>query len=607
MVTKPLLVLITSVGVLSGCAQHHDVDWFSPAFPNRQYVRTTQVDEHARRAYVDGLNLEHQGSPQCVDAYFECACHLWQHAQTEASQQTNGPALVLYNAAVGKLIHTAQKFNRRSPEGIQLSDARYTHEPCVVPIRFHDFSWRPDEVRHLSVVPPYENDDDVSGELTIHRSPGIGSAVIGFAEQKSPHVLSNPLFPATAVLRPINGSHHGSTDEAFALEIINPLLVKALTGESSNEPVPTPIAYDTSAPMAFAIDRSRHNDGITRFLNMEKKETPDLGLKMTEPYRPGKIPVVFVHGLASDAITWAKMANELFAHEDIPSRFQFWLYSYPTATPFPKEASQLRRQLRALRNEIDPEHLDPMLDNVVLVGHSMGGLMAKLQVTHSGNELFDAIFTKPMEHLQLSSSARDSIRSTFFFEPSPQVSRVIFIGSPHGGSKVANSPIGRAASRIARLPQEYVGSFRTVSKSNKDAVAIRGIPTSVDLLRSDSPLLRAVYSLQHRPDVQLHSIIGCGQKTLFSREDGDGVVVVSSARHPGVQSELFVDAKHTELHSHPRSIQEVIRILREHAAACDDSWNTTPELQLNWDGTYSGRTNEVEGLETEQTARLPGQ
>lgn len=605
MVTKPLLVLIGSIVVLSGCVQHQDVDWFSPAFPNRQYVQTTPVSEHARRAYLDGLNLEHQGSPQCVDAYFECARKLWQHARAEASQQTDGPALFLYNAAVGKLIHTAQQFNRRSPEGIQLSDARYAHEPGVVPLRFHNFSWRPDEVQYLSVVPPYENDDDVSGELTIHRSPGIGSAVIGFAEQKSPQVLSNPLFPATAVLRPIIGSHHDSTDETFALEIINPLLVKALPGERSNESVPTPIAYDTSAPMAFAIDRSRHNDGITRFLNMEKKETPDLGLKMTEPYRPGKIPVVFVHGLASDAITWAKMANELFAHEDISAKFQFWLYSYPTATPFPKEASQLRRQLRTLRNEIDPEHLDPMLDNVVLVGHSMGGLVAKLQVTHSGNELFDAIFTKPIERLQLSSNARDSIRSTFFFEPSPQVSRVIFIGSPHGGSNVANSPIGRAASRIARLPREYVGSFRTVSRTNKDAVAIRGIPTSVDLLRSDNPLLRAVYSLKRRPDVQLHSIIGCGQNTLFSREDGDGVVVVSSARHPGVESELFVDAKHTELHGHPRSIQEVIRILREHAAGCYDVRNTTPGPQLTWAETSGGRTNEDDGLETDQTARFP--
>jgi hypothetical protein len=45
---------------------------------------------------------------------------------------------------------------------------------------------------------------------------------------------------------------------------------------------------------------------------------------------------------------------------------------------------------------------------------------------------------------------------------------------------------------------------------------------------------------------------------------GDGVVTVSSARHPGVASECFVDATHTTILRHPDTQAEIRRILLEH-------------------------------------------
>jgi hypothetical protein len=44
----------------------------------------------------------------------------------------------------------------------------------------------------------------------------------------------------------------------------------------------------------------------------------------------------------------------------------------------------------------------------------------------------------------------------------------------------------------------------------------------------------------------------------------DGVVPYTSAHIDGVDSEVIVNAVHTNVHHHPRAILEVRRILREH-------------------------------------------
>ena len=51
-------------------------------------------------------------------------------------------------------------------------------------------------------------------------------------------------------------------------------------------------------------------------------------LVSTTPYRPGLIPVVFVHGTASSPVRWAEMYNRLQADPEIRSRFQFWFFQY---------------------------------------------------------------------------------------------------------------------------------------------------------------------------------------------------------------------------------------------------------------------------------------
>lgn len=44
-----------------------------------------------------------------------------------------------------------------------------------------------------------------------------------------------------------------------------------------------------------------------------------------------------------------------------------------------------------MASSIDPDGEDPALRNLVLIGHSQGGLLARLMVTDSGTRFWDAV------------------------------------------------------------------------------------------------------------------------------------------------------------------------------------------------------------------------
>ena len=101
------------------------------------------------------------------------------------------------------------------------------------------------------------------------------------------------------------------------------------------------------------------------------------------------------------------------------------------------------------------------------------------------------------------------------------------------------------------------------------------LPTSIDLLRPDSPLLQSTYSLPVASRVTTHSIIGTG-KALKDSTPADGVVPVANARHPNTASERYIDTTHTRLPDHPQTTEELTKILREHLLAFDANETTDP-------------------------------
>ncbi len=73
-----------------------------------------------------------------------------------------------------------------------------------------------------------------------------------------------------------------------------------------------------------------------------------------EPYQPGRIPVVFIHGTASSAARWAEMFNELQNDPRLRPRYQFWFFTYETGNPILYSAMRLRESLETALRTVDP-------------------------------------------------------------------------------------------------------------------------------------------------------------------------------------------------------------------------------------------------------------
>jgi hypothetical protein len=204
---------------------------------------------------------------------------------------------------------------------------------------------------------------------------------------------------------------------------------------------------------------------------------------------------------------------------------------------------------------------------MVLIGHSMGGLLARLQVTWSGNHLWDAYANVPFGQIRGDANLKQALAEMFFFGPQPFVKRVVFMAVPHRGSELNACILGMLGRCFAGRPLTLVEVWNALNRLNPTALRFpfrTGLPSSLDGLAASSVLLRGMARMPFSSRVRLHSIIGTKGCEPCCR--GDGLVAIESARLIGVESELFIYASHEEVKEHPDSIREVERILWLHAA-----------------------------------------
>ena len=291
------------------------------------------------------------------------------------------------------------------------------------------------------------------------------------------------------------------------------------------------------------------------------------GLSLLRPYRRGRIPVVLIHGLWSNPWSWARMIKELEADAALRDRYQFWTFGYSTGDPLADSATLLRRDLDEVRRKFDPELSDPAFNRMVLVGHSMGGLLAKMMVQESGTRLWRLVSDRPVEELAGDQADCDLLRSALIFRPRPEVRRVVFIATPHRGSHVDRGGLERLGLRLVRLPDPLRASYgRLIARNGPDFFIERfrkGLPTSIDELEWQSPMLMGLDELGLAPNVTAHSIIA-DQRDPPGAGGTDGLVRYASAHLDGVVTESLVPSGHL-CQDHPAVIREVGRILEEHA------------------------------------------
>jgi pimeloyl-ACP methyl ester carboxylesterase len=332
------------------------------------------------------------------------------------------------------------------------------------------------------------------------------------------------------------------------------------TGCASARPNPSVLFSSQVFSSQKEITRTLAQRGWFGFTEPVRAEE-NMGLQIPEKYVAGKIPVVFIHGLLSDTLTWKDVISQLEADEEISSRFQFWSFRYATGNTYLKSAADLRRELINARESFDPYHADPAFDQMVLVGHSMGGLIAKLQAAYSEDKIWNSVAKVPMGELAVSPEERAELESVVNFEPLPFVHRVVFIATPHAGSSKADQTMGRLGRRFVEFPEKVQHEFREFVDQNNATLKLdsKRMPTSLDHLSPRSEVLLATNQLRLSEQVRFHSIIGTGTGIpLFS---SDGVVTRKSATFAKADSELLVTAFHQDVHRDKDAVEEIRRIL----------------------------------------------
>lgn len=290
------------------------------------------------------------------------------------------------------------------------------------------------------------------------------------------------------------------------------------------------------------------------------------GLALTRPYSRGKIPVILIHGFGSSPKSWTPMIEALEADPTLRERYQFWTFGYATGAPILYSAHLLRRDLRAARDRLDPDRTDSAFDRMILIGHSMGGLLAKLMAQDSRSHLWALRSSHPFEQLVGRPEDRDLLRQVVFFKPQPEIRRLIFIATPHRGSRLDRGLILQVGSRFCRLPDPLRRAHQRLLASNGAEFFAPALgkrpPTSLDQLAWNHPDLQALVALGIDPEVTYHSIIADLRDPPLANGT-DGIVPYASARLDGASSELLVHGGH-RCQAHPLVIREVRRILAEH-------------------------------------------
>jgi pimeloyl-ACP methyl ester carboxylesterase len=379
---------------------------------------------------------------------------------------------------------------------------------------------------------------------------GVGGALVGIRSLSPPEKFA-PLRGMTAAVT-ATLDFHGS-DAVLALRQPSSEPFASVEGKTR------PLAADFSAPISYFKPPNHlllfSVMGTLRGGNLMEKT----GLYFLEPYDPSRIPIVFVHGLASTPFDWVKTINGLQQDPEIRKRYQPWVFGYATGNPILYSALRLREELARV-DKVYPNHLP-----YILVGHSMGGMLTHAQVTTVTRAMWesDPKIGSAAKSIFANNSSDSLIVRAMIYRANPRISRVVFVCTPHRGSNMASGGVGGLAISLISLPTHILTAMKD-SISSPELVQLTGsskrLPNSVWGLKPTNPSFPVV----NAPPITVpyHSIIGDRGKGDCPN-CSDGVVPYWSSHLDGAQSETIVPGPHGSCEL-PETIAELDRILRLH-------------------------------------------
>ena len=519
-----LIAAVTCIAFLAGCATAPQTSH------GPEYAPTASIMREARSLSVP---VEKR------------AADYLQAAAVTASMLGSGigtPACETYNAACGELTVLL-----RASEGGKL----WNH-PLTLTGNNNSYRLRLEPAGSAVWAPNYfttfERPDQVKEKLIRKKiiQEGVGGALVGVRIVNPPEKF----MPAKGITAPVTATlDFHATDATLALRRPAKQPMTSVEGKTC------PVAANFSAPIGYyqpppnlllvslmAMLRSGHY--------MEKT-----GLYFLQPYDPDRTPLVFVHGLFSTPFDWVQTINGLQADPEIRKHYQFWVFAYPTGNPILYSALRLREEL-ARADKLYPNHRP-----YVVVGHSMGGMLTHMQVVTATQAMWEKTPGQIAKSI-FRQNSRDSliVRATIF-QANPRIKRVVFICTPHRGSEMASSGLGRFGISLISLPLNIATKMKDALTS-ADLVQLTGsskrLPNSITGLKPSNPGLPVINSAPI--SVPYHSIIGDRGKG-DSPNSTDGVVPYWSSHLDGAQSECIVPGPHGSCEL-PQTIAELDRILR---------------------------------------------
>ena len=519
--------------------------------------------------YLEGERLRHSVKPwetrDARDYYLASAIYAWLFLFGDASDAPPGSfderfrvACDLYNYGLGWSLT-----DQRSTNSVAVLEGGTRHLPAgrlEVEFNSERFPWP------LAKFDRFELSEQllVRGFSVRNRQSGLGAPLVAVTKP-DPGTELYRCLPATVLLR-LNGGLADLTNGTgrASLELYSSFDTTTVqVGERS-----VPLETDTTVSLAYGLNQPLlWRLGMMQFLSFKERVPTDVYLG--QPYEPGKIPVVFVHGTFSSPVWWAEMFNTLCADPELLKRCQFWYFTYNSGNPTSYSAVKLREALTAKLKALDPQGKDPALQQMVVIGHSQGGLLTKLTATDTDEKLLQALLkTNRLDDLKLTAKQKAAIRRYTCFEALPFVKRVVFISTPHRGSYLASNFARKLARKFVSLPSRMVNAskeFTGLTEKLDLPKDFQGTPTSLDSMSPRNPVQLTLAEIPLAPGVKGHSIIAVKGNGDF-HEGKDGLVAYDSAHVSYVESEFIVRGPHS-CQGMPPTIEEVRRILHEHLAS----------------------------------------
>lgn len=469
---------------------------------------------------------------------------------------SNGEAeeRAIYNYAAARVVRILREYSRGGRRSIQ------------APGNLH--RWRLTLAGGRGLVDPRSYDKLVPASWLkikgIHwersHQRGLGAAMVGHHDATPELRAADPMMPDTGRATPLNASFRFAGNGAsIHLQDLMTRSTARVRGRT------VPLEGDFSSTLAYVyhgdFEASRKLRAMLRPASFEDT----IRLYSFEAFRDDKTPLILVHGLMATAEDWLPFVNALLGDAVVREHYQILVFNYPTGNAITRNAADLRDALAALRRR------HPDARDMVILGHSMGGVISNMQIRDSGDRIWTSAFTTDIEELGLERETEAEIRRLVFYKANPDINRAIFLAAPFRGSDFASNRIGQLGAWLIRFPFDTLDAV--VHPDHLDDVLTesgqvwRNRPfNSVTSLRPDNPTLNDVLASPPRRGVSIHTIIARTKPEQPLAESSDGVVPYTSARLAEADTELVVDGRnHSSMILAPETLEEVYRILYRHA------------------------------------------